>query len=107
MLLDVLTDTCIMLARVLQHDEMNDEYHIQYLVKSGNLYQYEKEIHVIQSESISGFYYENDTEASAGFKAVENGFISDESDSDYEPSESDESESESIYESEEDDSGSE
>ena len=102
MLIDVLTNKCIMLARILNHDDLNNEYQIQYLVKSGNLYQYESEITTISLESISGFYYENDTELSAGFKPVDGGFVSDTSDSDYEPSESEGSEEESMYDTEED-----
>jgi hypothetical protein len=102
MLIDVLTNHSVMLARVVHHDEVNHEYQIQYLVKSGELYNYETEISTISSESISGFYYDNDTELSAGFKPVDGGFVSDTSDSDYEPSESDYSEEESMYDTEED-----
>ena len=99
MLVDVQTTSGVSLAKVVQ--ENNNTYTIMYMSPKNKIfYDYEPECEV-EKECISGFYNEDDTEETAGFKKVEGGYILiDDSDDDYEPSESDsESEYGSLVES--------
>ena len=91
MLVDIETTTGTSLAKIIQ--ENKSTYTISYLsYKNKGLYDYEPPCEV-EKECISGFYNPEDTEGTAGFRAVEGGYMMVDDDSDYEPSESDGSES--------------
>ena len=105
MLVDIETTTGTSLAKIIQ--ENKSTYTISYLsYKNKGLYDYESPCEV-EKECISGFYNPEDTEQTAGFRAVEGGYMMVDEDSDYEPSESG-SESDSVsLDDEESDSSSE
>jgi len=99
MLVDVLTDQGIQLAKVLSHT--GGEYVIQYfLKKKGPRYIYEGRAESVDAECINAQYQDGEEEKTVGFDRYLHG-----DDSEYEPSESEEddsdSDSESLVESEE------
>lgn len=106
MLVDIETTIGTSLAKIIQ--ENKSTYTISYLsYKKNGLYEYEPPCEV-EKECISGFYNPEDTEGTAGFRAVEGGYMLVDDDSDYEPSESgSESDDDVSLDDEESDSSSE
>lgn len=85
----------IMTARVIRQESSN--YHIKYLSPTGDkyngkqIYRFEDSVYEIDDDSITEFM-----DSSDGFIPIEDGFIKDESDSDYYPTSESDSESESV-----------
>jgi len=94
MLIDVETTSGTSLAKIIQ--EKKNTYIVSYMsYKKKGLYDYEEPCE-IEKECVSGYYNTDDTESAAGFIKVEGGYnLLDDSDDDYEPSETSESESDS------------
>jgi hypothetical protein len=96
-----------MLANIVA--ERKDSYTVVYMSPTKKtwedgrtIYRWEDDCYEIDKESVSGFY-DSTNEADADMIEVENGWIKNNTDSDYEPSGSDDSDTdESLVESEED-----
>jgi hypothetical protein len=111
MLVDVLVElddgtesTCI--AKI--EKENRETYVVRYLSPTTRywgdrkIYEYENTVYTIDKGCVSGFY-DSTHEEDAGMQKIESGWISNEDDSDYVPSGTDESDTdESLTESEED-----
>lgn len=91
-------------------EEKKDSYIVRYMTPTkkycGNqrVYEYEKITYTIDKSCVSGFY-DSTKEEDAGMQKVEGGWVSNEADSDYNPSGSDETDTSSdvsLTESEED-----
>jgi hypothetical protein len=98
MLVDVLTDKGMMLAKVVSHTETT--FSIRYFLKRrGDTFVYEDTVEEVDVESINDRYEDDEAEKSEGYELYLDG-----SDSEYEPSESDDedSDSESLDEEDED-----
>ena len=97
MLVDILTEDGILLARVLNRTET--EYLVQYfLKKTGSEFVYEDTIETVDAECINAQYEDDEVEQSEGYDRYINGDDA----SEYEPSVEDDSDSESLV-SEDDD----
>jgi hypothetical protein len=84
--------TTTLVAKIIQED--GPTMTIQYLSPTEDkdhgqvIYRYETQTYEIQDDSVTE-YLGTDDESELGFKAIDNGFVKYDSDSDYEPSESD------------------
>jgi len=95
MLVDVLTEQGMMLARVVS--QTDKEYTIQYFSKKkGDKFVYEDTLETVEAECINDHYEDDEAEKSEGYER----YLKDDSDTEYEPSESEQEEYEDTSSSE-------
>jgi hypothetical protein len=97
MLVDVLlSDDVVSLARIVE--DCGKTLKVQILSKNhGGIYIFDQEIEEIPVESVCGYYDTDNLEETGAFKRTRFGYEEvSESDSDYEPTDSDDSDSESL-----------